>query len=290
MRVEELVERKRIGWVAIAGRFFQRQKRIVIPIGFICLSGVIVTLGAYREENNLRAGSFLLDPPLRLASITGKKIHSLGRNISEIYRLREENRWLREERQFLSAQIAELESYAYENEELRRMLELKESVSWKDLLAESIGAEVIGRDTNWYRSVIIDRGARHGLEMDMPVVSPEGLVGRIRSVFGRTSRVMLILDNQSKVSAFIERTREQGIVEGQLGNWCRMKYLSGEADVQEGDIVRSSGLGGIYPRNLLIGQVVKVEKEEYGLFQMAYIVPAVHFSNLEKVFVLSQER
>jgi rod shape-determining protein MreC len=97
---------------------------------------------------------------------------------------------------------------------------------------------------------------------------------------------MLILDERSSVSAIIQRTREHGIVQGRLTDTLRMKYLSGKTEVIRGDIVRSSGLGGVYPKGVLIGTVANVERADYGLTMSAEVLPAVDFSRLENVLVI----
>ncbi len=198
-----------------------------------------------------------------------------------------ENRGLKQHVQVLQGKISQLSQYERENDELRKLLEFREKSKLGEILAESVGAEVIGRSpSNWYRTLVIDRGERDGLRRDMIVVSGEGLVGKISEVSFATSQVMLVLDEDSCVSASVERTREHGIVQGQLSDTLKVKYLSGKTDAVRGDVVRSSGLGGVYPKGLLIGTVSDVERADYGLTMSAGVMPAVDFSRLEHVLVL----
>ncbi len=198
-----------------------------------------------------------------------------------------ENRELKQGVRALEERVSRLKEYERENEELRKLLQFREKSKLEEVLAGSMGTEVVGRNpTNWYRTLVIDRGERDGLKRNMVVVSREGLVGRITEVGFTTSQVMLILDEESCVSAIVERTKEHGIVEGKLTHTLRMKYLSGKTEVMAGDVVYSSGLGGIYPKGLLIGRVKNVERADYGLTMSAEVEPAVDFSRLENVLVL----
>jgi rod shape-determining protein MreC len=202
-------------------------------------------------------------------------------------RLLVENRRLKQHVQVLQGKISQLSQYERENEELRRLLEFREKSKLGEILTDSVGAEVIGRSpSNWYRTLVIDRGERDGLRRNMIVVSGEGLVGRISEVSFAASQVTLVLDEDSCVSASVERTKEHGIVQGQLSDTLKMKYLSGKTEVVRGDTIRSSGLGGIYPNGLLIGTISEVKRADYGLTMSAEVLPAVDFSRLERVLVL----
>ena len=197
------------------------------------------------------------------------------------------NRRLTEEVQFLNEKISQLEEYERENVELRKLLKFRSRDRIGKILRDSVGAEVIGRNvSSWYETLMIDRGRKDGLRRDMVVISGEGLVGRITRVGSVTSQVLLILDEDSCVSAIIQRTKAHGIVQGQLSHILRMKYLSDKAEIIRGDAVRSSGLGGIYPEGLLIGTIAESKKADFGLTVSAEVLPAVDFSRLENVFVL----
>ncbi|PJA73107.1 MAG: rod shape-determining protein MreC, partial [Nitrospirae bacterium CG_4_9_14_3_um_filter_53_35] len=104
------------------------------------------------------------------------------------------------------------------------------------------------------------------------------------------SLVQLLIDSNSAVPALVQRTRAQGIVEGKIADLCRIKYLDRLADIRKGDLVLSSGLGGVYPKGLVIGTVTSVQKKPYGLFQEVLVSPAVEFSRLEEAFVVKESR
>ncbi|MGQ9626981.1 MAG: rod shape-determining protein MreC [Anaerolineae bacterium] len=149
-------------------------------------------------------------------------------------------------------------------------------------------AEVIGREaTNLTRYVFLDVGERGGLKPGMPVVTERGLVGRITEVHSDVSRALLINDASSSVSALIQGSRATGVVEGSVEGKLLMKYLPQEESIEVGDIVITSGLGGNFPKRLVIGQVMEVHKKDVEMFQEAVLLPAVDFNKLEIVLVIT---
>jgi rod shape-determining protein MreC len=194
-----------------------------------------------------------------------------------------ENDVLRQENNELRNQIILLQEAQIENETLRRQLDFKSAVSSLRLLA----AEVIGRDPNsLLQFLIIDRGAEDGLQRGMPVLAAEGLVGRISEVSANSAKVMLITDPSSSVSALIQRSRSTGMVQGSPGSGLVMRYIPQEDTVVPGDVVITSGLGGNFPKRLVIGQLASVTKRDVEMFQEARIIPAVNLHDLETVMVL----
>lgn len=268
---------------------FRKRSRALIFLFLAILSLTLLTIDAKRRGIEENHGLYSLPLFSYLQKGVSKSFYSTRDFLLGIFRgkhLVAENRKLREEMETLLEQISRLEEYERENEELRRLLSFRQRDKLKRV---SIGAEVIGRNPlNWYRTIVIDRGEKDGIKRDMVVVSSEGLVGRINQVGPVTSQVILILDEGSSVSAIVQGTREHGIVQGQLTDTLKMKYLSGKTEVVSGDIVHSSGLGGIYPKGLLIGTVTSVGAADFGLTSQAEIIPAVNFSHLENVLVIKK--
>jgi rod shape-determining protein MreC len=168
-----------------------------------------------------------------------------------------------------------------ENKRLRTILSL--SRSQPNYVAT---AEVIGRDpTNWFRTVLIDKGERDGIRKDMVAITTAGLVGRIYQVMNSSSRVLLITDRGSSVASRIQRTRSEGILEGR-GIHCLLRYIPSSEELRVGDVVLSSGLDGIFPEDLLIGTVSMVKPKGSGLFQEVEVMPAARIERLEEITVL----
>ncbi len=170
-----------------------------------------------------------------------------------------------------------------ERANLRELLRFKQANPTYEILA----AEVIGHDSsNLLHYIMVDRGADDGLAVGMPVVTARGLVGRITSVYPTSARVMLLTDSSSMVNALIQRSRSPGVIQGQGRVGLAMLYVSQSEDVQVGDIVLTSGLGGNFPRRLVIGEVISAERSDVELFQQVQVRSAVDFDRLEVVLIV----
>jgi len=201
--------------------------------------------------------------------------------------LQQQVKLLETENSQLSMENQSLQEYKQESFRLRKMLNFDNANREKyDLLP----AHLIARSpNNWYECITIDRGSRQGVEKGMPVISPNGLVGRVGSVSENSAQVSLITDREMAVGAIIQKTREtNGIIEG-LGdsNELRMINIPYYSKINEGDRIISSGLSAIYPPGINIGTVMEVSREPNGLLLVAMIKPTVDFNKLEEVFVIT---
>ncbi len=154
-----------------------------------------------------------------------------------------------------------------------------------------VPANVVAEDLSpWFQAVIIDQGSSAGIGPGMPVITDSGVVGMVAGTTPGASKVLLILDPQSRVDVYIQRTRARGSVRGRSEQDCELAYLLREEDVRPGDLVLTSGLAAVYPKGLVVGEVSRVERLPYGLFQHAELRPAVDFRKLEEVFVILERR
>lgn len=206
--------------------------------------------------------------------------------LHEIGTLRQENARLASEVARLKEENARLRPAAEEAAKLRSLLGLKESQPFA-----SVAARVIGRDpSHWFNTVLVDRGIQDGVRHNDPVVTSEGLVGRVIEAGGAWARVLLIVDPRSAVSVMVERSREVGVAEGLGRPLLRVTYLSRDASVHPGDLVVTSGLGQIYPRGVPVGTVVGVSRPAGELFQEALLRPTVDLGHLDDVLILLRPR
>lgn len=191
-----------------------------------------------------------------------------------------------------SAESAALdyEELVAENARLRELLEFKESAVTQELKA----AQIIGKEPgNWFEVFTIDLGANDGIAAGMPVVTPQGLVGRVEEVGLSWAKVMSIIDVRSSVSAIMERTRDTGVVKGTIGNddltaTLTMNYLPLDTDIIEGDSVLTSGYDEVYPKGLVIGKVTSSTDQTGG--KQVVVDPSVDFRRLEEVLVVVSTR
>ena len=204
--------------------------------------------------------------------------------------MRSVNRQLQTQVDTLTIDNVRLTEVQTENERLRELLRFRQLNPYYDFRGGQVIARVITRGASNYLSALsIDLGSEHGIAPGMPVVTERGLVGRIHKVGPTSSTVLLITDPSSGVQAMIKRenSRAVGVVNGQAGRLPVMEYIPQEADVAVGDEVITSGLGGNFPKNLIIGQVVEVKKRDYEMFQQAMVRPTVNFDRLEFVLVIT---
>jgi rod shape-determining protein MreC len=179
------------------------------------------------------------------------------------------------------ARLAELEA---ETLHLSDMLELKQALALKSAAANVIGADASGLA----RTLVLEGGSNRGFEAGMAVLSTEGVVGKLIAVGPSSSRVLLINDHNSALDAFDQRSRIRGIVAGMVDDGLVMKYVDRSEDVKSGDTIVTSGLDGVFPRGLLVGEVTTVVREGPGLFLTVNLAPAADFRRLEQVLVVTQ--
>jgi len=203
----------------------------------------------------------------------------------------EENRRLEAQVRELEAQLQERSHRAQEAEQLRDELGLR-----KVLPLETLAAEVVSRDgLPWFRSLTIDRGTEDGVALNSPIMSPNGVVGRVVAVGPHAARVQLLLDRDAGAGVLIERSRVNGVVSGQVAGGeaasgdLVLKYVPERADVRVGDAIVTSGLDRIYPKGLLVGRVDFVGKGA-GLFREIRVEPSARFDRLEQVLVVKRPK
>jgi rod shape-determining protein MreC len=253
------------------------------------LIAALLLLPESRQEPLLALGRHMaaaVSVPLRALEWMNQGIDGAWTRYVALQRVREDNFTLRQEIARLQTENVRLRETAAASTRLRDLLELKERLPFP-----TISAQVIGRDpSNWYRSIIINKGARDGLAVDMGVVTTAGIIGRIVKAYDRFAIVLLIIDPNNAVTGLVQRTRDEGIVEGTERGLARIKYLPLLSTVKVGDQVVTSGLAGGFPRGLPIGVITKIERREAELFLSAEIAPDTDFAKLEEVLVVTSPR
>lgn len=204
-------------------------------------------------------------------------------NYIYLFRTRQDNLSLLDENRKLLNEIASLRETQQENLRLRKLLHFEEKLNF-----QSIVARVIAKDVSTeFRAIRINRGESSGLRKNMAVVTNEGVVGRVLRTTPSTADVVTIMDSNSAVDAVDERSRARGVVEGMTDETCQLRYVLRTDDIQPGDVMISSGLGGIIPKGIPVGLVSKVNRKPFGITQDVEIKPSVDFSRLEEVLVIT---
>ena len=236
------------------------------------------------------AGQLIIEitaPFQKLAKNTIGLVEEFWFNYFYLINARRENRTLKAEIDVLRMENSRYRELLITLDRLQELLQFRQTIK-RPVLA----AQVTGRDpTGWFKSVIIDKGSSEGLKLDLPVVNSLGVVGRVVSVSPNFAKVLLIIDQNSSVDCLIQRSRSRGMVKGLSAGICKLSYMVKSGDLVAGDMVVTSGLGGIFPKGLPVGIVLRVDEHPGELFKEVIIGPEVDFSKLEEVLViLGEER
>lgn len=182
----------------------------------------------------------------------------------------------------LRLRLFDLREISQENNRLKDLLNFKQKSPLR-----LVAARIIARSPdNWSKSAVIDKGRYNGIKKGMVVISPRGLVGSVVESLDNASKVLLINDPNLGISSIVQRSRQEGLVNGTLGTNLIMRYLPDDAQITVGDLVVTSELSQLYPKGLLIGKVVNIGREFSGLNRYAIIKPAVDLANIEEVLII----
>lgn len=264
-----------------------QSRKFIIPILIFLLALSLISANLHSRENM----SFFESLVVGITSPVHKGVRGLIGGIGSVWRgyfylvgLEKENEALKEELQELKLQMNRYREADLANKRLRSLLNFKKSIATPLLPAQLVAFDPSG----WFQTILIDKGRSDGVVQDMAVVNAEGLVGRVIGVSSNHAKVLLILDGNSAVDGFIQRSRARGVLVGLGRELCLLKYVQRNEDVQVGDQVISSGMDGVFPKGLLLGTVQEVVRGSSGLFQRVEVEPAVNFSRLEEVMVAIQ--
>lgn len=263
-----------------------KRSNIIALAGLFLVLVLLFTIG---PKNTRRIQSSMLGivaPFLRTGSAVEKSYRDFREGLKTLEELERSNKELLVESKRLRAENETLHNLEVENNRLRTALQYRQRSPFK-----LIPARIIARDSStWWRTVTIDRGTEDGLQIDMPVLTESGLVGKTTAVAASVATVLLISDENCKVPAMVEGTREQGVLRGGRTSTASMpeinlSFLSKFANLKPGQKVYTSGVGGVYPAAVLIGAIREFKPRE--LDSNATIVPSVDLTTLEDVFVVA---
>jgi len=272
-------------------RLFKSKLFILLFVTVVILS--VMGISARQDSIVNRFGGILnavMPPFQRLFSISGQKSGAFISFFRDTKAIRMENEQLKIKVDNLEKENNELKSFKEENKELKAVLNLKDQFNSYDFIGANITAKDMG---NWFNVFTVDRGSRDGIAKDFPVITGKGLVGKVFSAGSISSKVISIIDVDSTVSARISKTRDYVRVKGDINlknkGLCVMDYIPLDVDVEVGDTVETSGIGGIFPKGIIIGSVKEIRQTSSEMNRYAIIEPAVDFQRLEDVFILKSK-
>jgi rod shape-determining protein MreC len=256
----------------------------------IFLAAAIICMSVFAAESEngpihvIRKGVGTVSMPLQQAgSALARPFTALGNAITNASASTEDLTTLQDQNAELTAQVAQLEEYRQENERLTALLELQDVYN-----VEGVGARVIAQSNNSYSDLItIDKGADEGIASGMPVMSADGLIGQVDTVYQTSSSVRLLTDESSGVSVLLQNSRAEGVLSGSAEGLLYLEYIPKDVEVLVGDVVVTSGMGGVYPKGIVVGEVVDVTQEEGRSYQTIVVKSPASAENYEEVLVLT---
>jgi rod shape-determining protein MreC len=269
------------------GDFFKRHRMIILALVLLVCSLLLYSYNLRQKGTTTlfeRTVLTLSTPLQKGLDLLTEEVILLWQNYLWLVEARQQNIHLVEENRKLQGALVAVSEIHLENERLRRLLSFVDTVELSVLPARVIAEDL----SSWARTIVIDKGAIDGLREGLPVVVAEGVVGRVIKVAHSSARVLLITDASSAIAALIQRTRTRGVARG-LGERLSLDYATREDNLLIDDLLVTSGMGGVFPKGLVIGRVVLVEQGKFGLFQKVEIAPSTDFSRLEEVLVLMEE-
>jgi rod shape-determining protein MreC len=265
--------------------FLSRYKILLLLIGLVLLGLHLASSSMNKGADTTRTGRVIITiyaPIHKTILWPFWKMGELADRYIWLVNLKEENDRLKRDNETLLFQNSKNAEVEFENERLRKLLGFKIEAK-----ADPIYAKVIARNVSQeFRVILIGKGTREGVRKNMIAVTAEGLVGHVNDVTDNAAKVLLVTDPSSVVDAVIQRTRVSGLVKGRGAPACSMDFIRRTDDVQVGDSVVSSGIGGIFTKGFAIGQVINVDNESNDMFKSVDVKPYVTFDGLEEVIIL----
>ncbi len=227
--------------------------------------------------------ALILEAPLQVAASIQNSVNDTWNQYIALQHVWEENQHLKAEIQKLQGEQNRLREQAILAKNFQTLYSYQSTAPMTTIPARIIGRNV----SNWYRAMVLDKGARDGIHTEMGVITEAGVVGRIVRVNPTTSILLLLSDPNVAITGMIQSNRDEGIIQGTPQGTILMKYLPPLSSVQVGDVIVTSGLTDDFPRGLYIGHIQQVTKGATDLFQSGEVTPIVDFTKLEGVLIIT---
>jgi len=264
---------------------FSRKSVLILGgIALITINILVLSIAGKHHTTNVfgRVAIAFVSPFQQLVNRSMHAAGDLWHHYFYLVSVSQENDRIKGELDRAIEKVTRIEEVELANQRLRQLLNFKQTAQLTVL-----PAEVISRDPSaWFKTMIIDKGRADGLRKGLPVVLPQGVAGQVVEVAERYAKIMLIIDRNSAVDALIQSNRARGVIKGFSADHCILEYVLRKHEVKVGDIVISSGLDGVYPKGLRIGEVEAVSNSETDIFKRITVRPYVDFEQLEEVLII----
>ena len=267
--------------------FFKKRNLIIFAVILI----IAVSVAAISKSGNNAVSNALntvITPVETLLLKITSPVSDFFEFVGNMKEYQKENEQLKLENQELMKKVKDVSEYMEENERLKKLL----GISYDGMEYNKVAARVVAYESdNWFSYISIDKGEKDGIKVSDTVVTAEGLLGQVSEVGYNWAKISTIINQETSAGVRIIRTGEIGIVEGDAklskSNKCKLSYLLSNATVNAGDILETSGLGGIFPPGLMVGKITDVRKDNMGRLDYAVIEPFISFDNLYEVVVIT---
>lgn len=262
---------------------FQSKRRFLIFLLIVSLFTLL--LGKYNKDIILKNKILpVLSPVISVSNKFIYQTKDIMNSLFHFFRYKSENEKLIKRIDILEKKLIENMEIRVENERLNKLLNFRSQLEYN-----TIPAKIISQNfSNWYQSILINKGLNDGITPDLAVLSTRGVVGKVTESYKNISKVMLLADKYSQVGGLVHRTRDIGVLKGLDKDYCLLDYLSRNSDIRPGDLIITSGLDGVFPKGIILGAVSKIATADFGLYKYAEVYPSVDFSELEEVLVITK--
>lgn len=266
-------------------------KAIIILIILLFISFTLMGFSQTKLTINFKSLAFAVIYPFQYAGVSSiafvKDFFSSIKNNKYLKRELEQTRKLLQEYERTQYEFDEIKK---ENERLRRLIGVQSELEYETVIAEVVAKS----PQNFFKTLIVNRGKESGVEKWMPVIAYQNnvkcVVGKVIDAQKFSSRIQPLIEQTSYIGAMLKDSRYSGILVGQspLSDNCLLQYINRRTEINYGDIVLTSGMGGVFPKGIMVGEVVSVSKKRYGIFQEALVSPLADFGRLEEVYIITK--
>ena len=262
---------------------------VLILLLFICF----ILMGVSQSKITIRFKSIAYGVlyPFQFAGVRSITL------VKDFFTSIENNRQLKQELAQVKKLLEQYEQSQYEYEEIKRENKRLRSLIGiqSEIEYETVIAEIVAKSPqNFYKTLVVNRGKSSGIEKWMPVVAYQNetrcVVGKVIDVQQFSARIQPIIDQSSYIGAMLMESRYSGLLQGQspISDNCLMQFVDRRAEINYGELVVTSGMGGVFPKGIVIGEIVSVSKKRYGIFQEALVSPVVDYGRLEEVYIITK--
>ena len=268
-----------------------RNRRILVLILLLFISFILMGVSQSRITIRFKSVAYGVVYPFQFVGVRSMTL------VKEFFSSIEKNKQLKQELAKVKKMLEQYERSQYEYEEIKRENKrLRNLIGIQsDMEYETVIAEIVAKSPqNYYKTLIVNRGKNSGIEKWMPVVAYQNetrcVVGKVIDVQQFSARIQPLIDQSSYIGVMLMESRYSGILQGQslVSDNCLLQYVDRRAEISYGDLVITSGMGGVFPKGIIIGEIVSVSKKQYGVFQEAIVKPVVDYGRLEEVYIITK--